>query len=102
MTVDEPRPPADPGDTPDDSGPPSAAGRAALEGLRAIWAARGQTSPDLGLECAADERGCTANVGFDAFAEVVEPTTDTGEAIDRLRRAWKTTLAREGKLHEPG
>jgi hypothetical protein len=98
------------------SEPPTPSGRKALEGLRAFWAATGQLesvlpgdSPgpprsdpqSMGLECANDERGCTANVGFDAFAEAVEPTTDTAEALDRLRRAWKATLAREGKLHDP-
>ena len=51
-------------------------------------------------ECADDERGCSANVNFDAFADTVEPTTDTAEAIERLRRAWKATLAKDGKLHE--
>jgi hypothetical protein len=81
--------------------PPTPQGRKALDGLRAFWAATGQDGESLGLECADDERGCTANVGFDAFAESVEPTTDTTEAIDRLRRAWKATLAREGKLHDP-
>ena len=85
--------------------PPTPQGRKALEGLRAFWAATGQLdeAPEgrsMELECADDERGCTANVGFDAFADSVEPTTDTAEAIDRLRRAWKTTLAREGKLIE--
>jgi hypothetical protein len=86
--------------------PETPQGRKALEGLRALWAATGQTGgaldpTALSLECADDERGCTANVGFDAFADTVEPTNDTSEAIDRLRRAWKTTLAREGKLHQP-
>ena len=80
-------------------------GRQALEGLRAIWTATGQMGTalagDLGLECADDERGCTVNVNFDAFADTVEPTTDTSEAIDRLRRAWKATLAKEGKLYDP-
>jgi len=28
-------------------------------------------------------------------------STAKHRAIDRLRRAWKTTLAREGKLHDP-
>jgi hypothetical protein len=79
--------------------PPTAAGRQALEGLRAIWAATGQRDPVL--ECADDERGCSVNVNFDAFADTVEPTTDTAEAIDRLRRAWKATLAKEGKLYDP-
>ena len=85
------------------AGPATEEGRKALEGLRAIWAATGQMgdTSGLGLECADDERGCTVNVNFDAFADTVEPTTDTAEAIDRLRRAWKATLAKEGKLHEP-
>ena len=83
------------GDKPE---PSTAAGREALEGLRAIWAATGQSEP--GLECADDERGCSVNVNFDAFAETVEPTTDTAEALSRLRRAWKATLAKDGKLHE--
>jgi len=94
--------------------PASEEGRHALEALRALWAATGQTDdadtvlpgdtpgPPGGLECADDERGCSANVNFDAFAETVEPTTNTTEAIDRLRRAWKATLAKEGKLYEPG
>jgi hypothetical protein len=83
--------------------PVSEEGRAALQALRALWAATGQSAQagDLGLECADDERGCSANVNFDAFADTNEPTTDTTEAIDRLRRAWKSTLAKEGKLYEP-
>jgi hypothetical protein len=89
-----------PGDTPE---PATDEGRRALDRLRAIWAATGQTggAQDLGLECADDERGCSVNVNFDAFADTVEPTTDTTEAIDRLRRAWKATLAKEGKLFDP-
>ena len=91
--------------------PASEEGRQALRGLRAIWATTGQVdaavspedtpAPDLGLECADDERGCSANVNFDSFADAVEPTTDTTEAIDRLRKAWKATLAKEGKLRAP-
>ena len=84
-----------------DPEPSSEAGRQALEGLRAIWAATGQMeSESLELECADDERGCTVNVNFDAFADTVEPTTDTAEVTDRLRRAWKATLAKDGKLHD--
>jgi hypothetical protein len=91
--------------------PASEEARQALEALRAVWAATGQArSADAvlpgdipgspgGLECADDERGCSANVNFDAFADAVEPTTDTTEAIDRLRKAWKATLAKEGKLY---
>jgi hypothetical protein len=83
--------------------PASEDGRQALQALRALWAATGQTqsADDLGLECADDERGCSANVNFEAFADTVEPTTDTAEAIDRLRKAWKATLAKEGKLRDP-
>ena len=85
------------------SEPASEEGREALQTLRAVWAATGQTNDaeDLGLECADDERGCSVNVNFDAFADTVEPTNNTTEAIDRLRRAWKATLAKEGKLYEP-
>jgi len=88
------------------SAPETPQGRKTLEGLRALWAATGQADAafdpaSLSLECADDERGCSVNVGFDAFADTVEPTNDTAEAIDRLRRAWKTTLQREGKLYDP-
>jgi hypothetical protein len=85
------------------SSPASEEGRQALQALRALWSATGQSrsADDLGLECADDERGCSVNVNFDAFADTVEPTTDTTEAIDRLRKAWKATLAKEGKLRDP-
>ena len=88
---------------PDDKpAPATPEGRQALDGLRAIWTVTGQMdAASLDLECAGDERGCTANVGFDAFADTVEPTNDTAEALDRLRRAWKATLAKEGKLVNP-
>jgi hypothetical protein len=93
---------------PDDKpAPATPEGRQALDGLRAIWTVTGQMTregldlPSMELECADDERGCTANVGFDAFADTVEPTKDTAEALDRLRRAWKATLAKEGKLVTP-
>jgi hypothetical protein len=86
--------------------PPTDEGRQVLEGLRTIWTVNGQmgaalSGDGLGLECADDERGCSVNVNFDAFAENVEPTSETTEAIDRLRRAWKATLAKEGKLFDP-
>lgn len=82
--------------------PATEEGRQVLESLRGIWAATGQMDMEqLGLECADDERGCSANVNFDAFAEgKVEPTTDPAEALERLRKAWKATLAREGKLRD--
>jgi hypothetical protein len=87
--------------------PATPEGRQALDGLRAIWTATGQMTregldlPSMDLECAGDEGGCTANLSFDAFADTVEPTNDTAEALDRLRRAWKSTLAKEGKLVTP-
>ncbi len=85
----------------DATGPETESGRQAMAGLREIWRATGQAGNDLGLECRPDEAGCTASIGFDGFAETVEPTTNTTEAIARLRRAWKATLAREGKLYNP-
>ena len=84
----------------EESQPSTVAGREALAGLRAIWAATGQSEP--ALECADDERGCSVNLNFDAFADTVEPTTDTAEAISRLRQAWKATLAKDGKLYDAG
>jgi hypothetical protein len=83
--------------------PQTEPGRQALAGLRAIWTATGQMQQEesLGLECHPDAEGCAASIGFDGFADAVEPTANTTEAIDRLRRAWKTTLAREGKLRDP-
>lgn len=74
----------------------------AMAGLRAIWTATGQMQEEsLGLECPPGPEGCAASVGFDGLAGTVEPTTDTADAIARLRSAWKTTLAREGKLRVP-
>lgn len=82
--------------------PQTEQGRQALAGLRAIWTATGQMQEEsLGLECRPDAEGCAASIGFDGLAGAVEPTASTTEAIDRLRRAWKTTLAREGKLRDP-
>ncbi len=64
----------------------------ALQVLRTIWGARGQTSADLDEACG-DGKSCQrmADVNFDAMA---------GEDGD-LRAAWRTRLAREGKL-DPG
>jgi hypothetical protein len=100
------------------TGPLTEKGRDAMAGLRAIWSATGQMQEELtgqltegeelaaiqhraNLECRPDPAGCTASVGFDGFADTVEPTANTTDAIARLRHAWKTTLAREGKLHDP-
>lgn len=82
--------------------PETEAARQAMAGLRAIWTATGQMQEEpLGLECRPGPEGCSASIGFDGLADTVEPTTDTADAIARLRRAWKTTLAREGKLRHP-
>ncbi len=61
----------------------------ALEVLRGIWSAQGQTSADL------DEAGTTksckkmTDVGFDGMAD----------ADGDLRAAWRDKLEREGKLN---
>jgi hypothetical protein len=105
------------------NGPLTEKGRDALTGLRAIWSATGQMQEELTilmgrsqlmegeelaaiqhrahLGCRPDPAGCAASVGFYGFADTVEPTANTTDAIARLRSAWKTTLAREGKLYEP-
>ena len=61
----------------------------AVEVLRAVWTASGQTSADL-EELFDPPKSCKnmRNVGFD----------DLGAADGGLREAWRTTLAREGKL----
>ena len=66
----------------------------AVEVLRAVWTASGQTSADL-EELFGAPKTCKnmRNVGFD----------DLGAAEGDLREAWRTTLEREGKLSkEPG
>jgi hypothetical protein len=71
----------------------------ALGVLREIWTAQGQTAREVEEACDTG-RACRkmADVGFDGLAEqdgVFEP--DGAE----LRTAWRTQLAREGKLN-PG
>jgi hypothetical protein len=63
----------------------------ALGVLRGIWAAQGQTSADLD-DC--DTRACKrmADVNFDGLAAEDED----------LRTAWRSRLAREGKLDPAG
>jgi len=66
----------------------------AVEVLRSVWTASGQTSADL-AELFGTPKTCKnmRNVGFDELA-----AADGG-----LRDAWRTTLEREGKLSkEPG
>jgi hypothetical protein len=61
----------------------------ALEVLRGVWDAQGQTSADL--EDCGTSKSCKsmANINFDGLAG---PDGD-------LRTAWRTRLEREGKLN---
>lgn len=65
----------------------------ALEVLRGVWSAQGQTSADLDEACG-NTKSCQrmSDVGFDGLAG---PDGD-------LRAAWRTTLEREGKLNPAG
>ncbi len=65
----------------------------ALEVLRGVWSGQGQTTGDLEAACG-NTKSCKrmADVGFDGLAE---------ETDGDLRLAWRTQLAREGKLN-PG
>jgi hypothetical protein len=62
----------------------------ALEVLRGVWSAQGQTSADLD-EAGGPQKSCKkmAEVGFDGLAG---PDGD-------LRGAWRARLRREGKLN---
>jgi hypothetical protein len=62
----------------------------ALEVLRGIWSAQGQTSADLDEACGTKSCKRMTDVGFDGMA-------DDGD----LRAAWREKLEREGKLN-PG
>ena len=61
--------------------------------LREVWTAQAQTTEDIEAACG-DIKACKrmADVGFDGLAE---------ETDGDLRLAWRTQLAREGKLN-PG
>lgn len=65
----------------------------ALDVLRGVWSAQGQTAEDIEEACG-NTKSCKrmADVGFDGLAE---------ETDGDLRLAWRTQLAREGKLN-PG
>jgi len=65
----------------------------ALDVLRSIWSAQGQTSADLDEACGV-AKSCQrmADVGFDGLAD---PDQD-------LRTAWRARLAQEGKLTTGG
>jgi hypothetical protein len=61
-----------------------------LDVLREVWSAKGQTAEGLEEACGTT-KSCKkmADVGFDGLAE---------ETDGDLRLAWRTQLAREGKL----
>ena len=68
-----------------------------LEVLREVWSAQGQTTEDVEEACGTAHttgKSCKrmSDVGFDGLAE---------ETDGDLRLAWRTQLAREGKLN-PG
>jgi hypothetical protein len=65
----------------------------ALEVLRGVWSAQGQTSADLEEACG-NTKSCKrmADVGFDGLAG----------ADEDLRAAWRAKLKREGKLNPEG
>ena len=65
----------------------------ALEVLRGVWNAQGQTSADLDEACGT-AKSCKkmADVGFDGLAG----------ADEDLRSAWRAKLEREGKLNPAG
>ncbi len=62
-----------------------------LSVLREVWSAQGQAAEDIEEACG-PTRACKkmADVGFDGLAE---------ETDGDLRLAWRTKLAREGKLN---
>jgi len=64
-----------------------------LEVLRGVWSAQGQTAETVEEACGTT-KSCQrmSDVGFDGLAE---------ETDGDLRVAWRTQLAREGKLN-PG
>ncbi len=64
----------------------------ALGVLRGIWAAQGQTSADLDEACGTKSCKRMADINFDGLAAGDED----------LRTAWRSRLAREGKLDEAG
>lgn len=63
-----------------------------LEVLREVWGAQGQTAENVDEDCG-PVKACKrmADVGFDGLAE---------ETDGDLRLAWRTQLAREGKLNQ--
>jgi hypothetical protein len=71
----------------------------ALEVLREVWSAQGQTSVDLD-EAGGTTKSCKkmADVGFDGLADAAGRGNGTTTGDD-LREAWREQLRREGKLN---
>jgi hypothetical protein len=65
----------------------------AVEVLRAVWSAKGQSAADLD-EVFGTQKSCKRmqDVGFDGMAN------DDGD----MRSAWRATLERDGKLDRSG
>jgi hypothetical protein len=63
-----------------------------LDVLREVWSAQGQTAEDIEEACGGPAKSCKrmTDVSFDGLAE---------ETDGDLRLAWRTQLAREGKLN---
>jgi hypothetical protein len=63
-----------------------------LDVLREVWSAQGQTAEDIEEACGGPAKSCKrmTDVGFDGLAE---------DTDGDLRLAWRTQLAREGKLN---
>ncbi len=61
--------------------------------LREVWSAQGQTAEDIAEEACGPGKSCKrmTDVGFEGLAE---------ETDGDLRLAWRTQLAREGKLNQ--
>jgi len=71
----------------------------ALEVLREVWSAQGQTSADLEEACGTT-KSCKkmADVGFDGLADSAREGSGTPAGGD-LHDAWREQLRREGKLN---
>ena len=72
----------------------------ALEVLREVWSAQGQTSADLDAACG-ETKSCKkmADVGFDGLADASADAGSGTPAGRDLRTAWRDQLRREGKLN---
>ena len=72
----------------------------ALEVLREVWSAQGQTSADLEEACG-ETKSCKkmADVGFDGLADAAAGAGHGSGSGGDLRAAWRDQLRREGKLN---